>query len=232
MDTYLTSRRCALSRKSVAFFLLTASCSGTPERNVSGAGDGSEDGENGDPVVDAGVAAVDAGRPMRDASRLDAARPPAVLARECTPGRYEGEFNCVISGLLPWVGKIGFDLVEQEMNAGEFLTLTIVPGTRIMGSDDSLDGMFTADLEGDFDCRTGALTGRLANGVYLFGGFMEYQLEGPLQGTYRTDGGAPGFDGTMGKLTSPTFEAFGDLGPSAMCTWTATQVDKSLDAGP
>jgi hypothetical protein len=107
-----------------------------------------------------------------------------------------------------------------------------VPGTKIMGSDDSLSGMFTAELQGDFDCRTGELTGQISNGVYLFAGFMEYQLEGPLQGSYRTDGGLPGFDGTMGKLTSKDFEAFGELGPYAMCTWSASQVSSRVDAGP
>jgi len=219
----------------MALWLLLASCSETAPRGPGEESDDSDDSDNSqdsDAVIDARVEARDASQPLRDASRLDAGRPPLTPVRECLPGRYEGEFKCVISDFLPWEGKIGFDLVEESMHAGEFATLTIVAGTRIMGSDDSLQGMFSADLEGSFDCRTGALTGRLANGVYLFAGFMEYQLEGPLQGSYRADGGLPGFDGTMGKLTSKTFEALGELGPSAMCTWSANQTGKSADAGP
>jgi hypothetical protein len=140
----------------------------------------------------------------------------------------------VISGLLPWVGKISFALVEETSEAGEFTTLSIVPGTRIMGSDDSLSGMFTAQLEGNFDCSSGALKGRLTNGVYLFAGVMEYHLEGPLEGRYASDGGLPGFDGSLGKLTSSDFEALGEIGPSATCTWHASRtsdvVETSADA--
>lgn len=179
--------------------------------------------------VDARVLPVapDASRPTAqrvDAGRIDASRPvrPAP-PRECTPGQYVGEFSCVISGLLPWVGKISFALVEETTEAGEFTMLSIVPGTRIMGSDDSLSGMFSAELEGTFDCNSGALKGRLTNGLYLFAGVMEYHLEGPLEGRYASDGGLPGFDGSLGKLTSSDFEALGELGPSATCTWHASR---------
>jgi hypothetical protein len=174
---------------------------------------------------------TDAGR--ADAGRLDASkpvRPPP--PRECNPGQYTGDFSCVISGLLPWVGKLSFALVEQTSEAGEFTMLSIVPGTRIMGSDDSLQGMFTAELEGSFDCMSGELAGRLLNGVYLFAGVMEYHLEGPLAGRYASDGGQAGFDGSLGKLTSSDFEALGELGPSATCTWHALRTsDATGDAG-
>ncbi|MET0285230.1 MAG: hypothetical protein ABW352_12200 [Polyangiales bacterium] len=189
---------------------------------LAGCSDDAPAAETQDPVTveDAAAPTRDAARPMRDAAAPASPRIDAGRAPRCSPGRYEGEFRCVISSLLPWVGKISFELVEESTNEGEFSTLSIVPGTRIMGSDDSLQGMFSADLTGSFDCATSTLNGRIENGVYLFAGFMEYELEGPLQGRYGGDGGAPGFDGTM-SLTSPTFEAFGELGPSATCTWSA-----------
>lgn len=179
-------------------------------------------------VEDARPPVHDSGKPMRDAAQLDSGKRPAP-PRACTPGVYEGDFSCVISGLLPWAGKISFALVEEALGAGEFTSLRIVPGTRIMGGDDSLGGMLTADLEGSFDCASGQLTGRRANGIYLYGGVMEYRLEGPLMGTYLSDDGMPGFAGTMGKLTSKDFEILGELGPSAMCTWQAARVEG--DAG-
>lgn len=174
-------------------------------------------------VIDAGR---EAGRPMRDGGAMDGrtTRPPPQPAPNCMPGRYEGEFNCLISGLLPWFGKMQFSLVEKTMSGGEFTTLEIVPGTQIMGNDDSFQGMFTAELAGTFDCQTGVLTGALEDGTYLFGGFMEYQLEGPLEGSYQLgDAGGVGFDGEMGPLKSAMFDLYGPFAPTAMCTWSAAR---------
>jgi hypothetical protein len=209
--------------------LLLASCSEEPDR------DPHEEEEVVDDVrtLDA---SREAGRPARDAASapLDGrvSRPPPQRPQECMPGRYEGEFNCVISNFLPWQGKMSFSLVEQTRNGGEFTSLEIVPGTRISGSDDSFQGMFTAELAGTFDCETGALTGALEDGTYLVGGFMEYQLAGPLEGSYQLgDGGAPGFSGEMGPLTSATFDLYGPFAPMAMCTWQASRTGSAAGDG-
>lgn len=188
-----------------------------------------EDGKE----VDAGATPKDAGR-MRDASPLDASKPPRPVPQaQCTPGQYDGQFSCLISGLLPWAGKMSFALVEKAENSGEFTSLQIIPGTQISGNDDSFQGEFTATLEGDFDCRTGQLTGQLVDGNYVFGGFMNYQLHGPLEGSYLSDGGTPGFDGKMGPLKSSDFDLYGDFAPYADCTWSASRVGEvSGDAGP
>jgi hypothetical protein len=150
------------------------------------------------------------------------------------PGRYDGMFECLISGLLPWEGRMSFSLVAKVSGGGEFQSLEIVPGTRITGNDDSFNGMFEAELQGTFDCATGMLTGALTNGNYLFAGVMNYELEGDLEGSYQNelDGGVPGFQGTMGPLTSKTFEQVGPLGPSATCTWSARRTGEAEeDAG-
>lgn len=141
----------------------------------------------------------------------------------CSPGLYEGMFSCLISGLLPWQGKMSFALEEKTTVALEFPILEIVPGTQISGNDDSFQGMFMAELEGTFECQTGVLTGAMKNGKYLFGGFMEYQLQGKLAGNYVSDGGVRAFQGMMGPLTSKDFEILGPLGPSATCTWHAAR---------
>jgi hypothetical protein len=231
-----TPGACLLTRWSMLLAasscLLAVSCSDQEEPPPDDEDEGGEQAADDAGEVDAGR---DTGRPTRDAGRMDArVKPMPVADPQCTPGRYEGDFSCLISGFLPWNGKMSFSLVEESMNAGEFATLTIVPGTQISGSDDSFQGMFTATLAGSFDCRTGVLTGALEDGTYLIGGFMEYQLMGPLEGSYvHGDGGTAGFDGTMGPLTSANFEAFGDFGPSAMCTWKAerTGEDTGPDAG-
>lgn len=204
--------------------LLPSACAEDPRRP----GEETQDDETS---LDARVAEPgrDASRTVRDASLLDARRPVRpVPPAECSAGQYEGQFNCLISGLLPWVGKMSFALVEKAMGAGEFQTLQIVPGTRISGSDDSFQGEFTATLEGDFDCQTGELTGQLTDGLYVFGGTMEYQLAGPLEGSYLSDAGA-GFAGKMGPLKSANFDLFGELAPAAECTWNAARVGAARD---
>jgi hypothetical protein len=200
----------------LSFCLLLVSCASAP-------GEGREQEQAPiEGVDDAGANAVP---PVLDA---EPPAPPTVLpppqpSDDCRPGRYDGMFSCIISGLLPWEGKMSFTLVAKTTDALEFQILEIVPGTRISGNDDSFQGMFEAELEGTFDCATGILTGAMTNGTYLFAGFMEYHLEGDLEGSYLADGSAPRFAGTMGPLTSKNFELFGDLGPSATCTWNAAR---------
>jgi hypothetical protein len=211
----------------VALCLALAGCS-------SDAGGAEPEPQDDDEVVDARAAdkPKDAGDRTRDARPLDASKPRPIPQAQCSPGQYDGDFSCLISGLLPWAGKMSFALVEKSANSGEFTTLQIVPGTQISGNDDSFSGMFTATLEGEFDCQTGQLTGQLADGLYTFGGFMNYQLHGPLEGSYRADGGTPGFDGKMGPLKSTDFDLYGELAPYADCTWSAVRTgDASGDAG-
>jgi len=181
----------------------------------------------------------DAASSERDAGprllgRIDAGTKPAPAAeRDCTPGAYEGEFTCLISGLLPWGGRMSFSLVEESENAGEFLTLQIVPGTRLAGTDETFQGSFSADLKGSFDCRSGQLTGSLENGVYLIQGATPLSMTGKLSGVYQSDAGTPQFKGSMGPLESPDFALFGALAPSAMCDWTALRTGDApaADAG-
>jgi hypothetical protein len=175
---------------------------------------------------------ADAGRPRRDASEAgDAGRRPVPTSLECEPGRYEGTFLCAIV-VVPWSGKMQFDLVGNVMGAGEFRTLSVAAGTKINSDLDSMGGTFTGDLQAEFDCDTGQLEGELANGVYLLANIMPWRFNGPLQGTYRLDdAGVPGFDGTMGTLTTPDLWFYGPLGPSARCEWKVSRVGDVLDAG-
>jgi hypothetical protein len=148
-------------------------------------------------------------------------RPPALA---CMPGVYRGNFSCTVADLFPFSGSMNFTLVEEAEGAGEFTTLSVVAGTRIMGRDDSFEGMFDAELSGKFDCKTGLLAGAI-DGSYLSPrlGFP-LGLMGPLEGSYRVDAGA-GFDGTMGPLESPEVnELLGPFAPNASrCTWTAVR---------
>lgn len=178
---------------------------------------------------DASVRDAKAPPAMRDAGKLDAG---TARIAQCAPGHYEGKFDCAIAGLLPWTGRMAFDLVENSTGSGEFQTLSIAAGTEIVGDQDSMGGMFTGELQADFDCQTGELDGQLANGRYLFVGAMEYMFEGPLHGLYRSDGGTPGFDGTLGTLTTPNFEFAGPFAPTGDCTWSADLTDSAPDAGP
>lgn len=206
--------------------MLLASCSGDegsrqPDADV-------------EPELDARVPTepADAGRPGRDASVIrDAGRRPMTTPMECAPGRYEGTFLCAII-VVPWSGKMQFDLVENVMGAGEFTTLSVAAGTKISSDLDSMGGTFTGDLKAEFDCTTGKLEGELANGVYLLASIMPWRFNGPLEGTYRLDdAGVPGFDGTMGTLTTPDLWFYGPLGPSAMCEWHVSRVGEIPDAG-
>lgn len=211
-----------------AITVLLAGCSGNDE-SPEPMDRTSDDAKLTD--ADVGGARKDASARTRDAMAMDANRPRPATQASCTPGQYEGQFSCLISGLLPWVGKMSFALVEKTAGAGEFTTLQIVPGTRISGNDDSFQGEFTATLEGEFDCQTKQLAGRLVDGNYLLNGFMNFELNGPLEGTYASDGGAPGFGGKMGPLKSANFDLAGDLAPYADCTWNAARVSAAVDAG-
>ncbi|MET0283565.1 MAG: hypothetical protein ABW352_03825 [Polyangiales bacterium] len=214
--------RCAL-----ALSLLITSCSddNTPV----------EPEEVVDARLDSGAVTMpkDAGV-KRDAelTRVDSGRKPPTIPMQCEPGRYAGEFFCAISGIAPWFGKMEFDLVENVMGSGEFTTLSVAAGTQISSDLDSMGGTFSGDLVAEFDCRTGEIKGELANGIYLLVGVMPWRFNGPLQGSYGTDdAGLPAFEGKLGTLTTPDLWFYGPLGPSAMCDWHASRVDR-VDAGP
>jgi hypothetical protein len=58
-------------------------------------------------------------------------------------------------------------------------------------------------------------------------------MHGPLEGSYRADGGSPGFDGKMGPLKSTDFDLYGEFASYADCTWNAARIgDAVVDAGP
>jgi hypothetical protein len=214
------------------FCLLLASCSDDLSSPSAAPIDDANDA-SGATVADASDASVPDASPMigtvPDAS-TNSLSPPRTA--QCKPGRYEGMFNCSIGGLLPWTGSIAFELVKDEMGAGEFRTLSIAAGTKISSDQDSMGGTFSGQLAASFDCQTGLLSGDLVDGKYLFLGSVEYHFKGPLTGSYRMDGGAPGFDGKLGTLTSIDFEAVGAFSPTGDCTWSADLADDKPDAGP
>jgi hypothetical protein len=215
------------SCRAVVLALLLASCA--DEKPASEPEEGVEVG------LDARVEEPrDAGRPPREDTPVrDGGRRAVTIPMECEPGRYEGTFLCAIVAVVPWAGKMQFELVGNEMGSGEFRTLSVAAGTKISSDLDSMGGTFTGDLEAEFDCQTRQLRGELANGVYLLASLMPWRFNGPLQGTYRIDdAGVPGFDGTMGTLTTPDLWFYGPLGPSAMCEWQVSRVSDGLDAGP
>ncbi len=198
-----------------------------PHRGADAGGvDGSAPATPG--VMDGGSARKDAGRVDSEVPRRPV--PPA----QCMPGRYKGELNCVVSGVLPWTMTMAFDLVEKTRGAGEIILLQIVPGTEVSGGDDSFQSTYSAKLSGTFDCSTGVLTGALEDGRYLLGGLQEYHFEGPLEGHYNADdGGVPELEGQAGPLAVTTFDALGPLAPSGDCKWSAPRVgDVEADAGP
>jgi hypothetical protein len=186
------------------------------------------------PVVDASAIVRDAALVSVDSpiGLLDASVVTQRSAFDCTPGQYHGDFSCLIVGLVPWSGDMNLSLVALSDHADEFATLVVVPGTRIIGHDDSFDGTFDAELKGTFDCRTKLLTGSM-EGSYLTPNLgFPLSMTGDLRGTYGRDAGADGFDGTMGPLKTPDLDILGPLAPDATCTWKAVRVgDVARDAG-
>lgn len=186
---------------------------------------------------------ADAGRDggARDAGKsggslVDARRPTSSSRSDCTPGHYHGTFECLISGLLPWSGDMDFSLIESSEMQGEFAILEVVPGTRIMGTDNSFEGTFDAELMGKFDCATGVLTGSMEGKYFTPRLGFDLAMTGALGGNYLSDASVGGFTGDMGPLKSPDFDLLGPLAPDATCTWTADRVgepiyDPVYDAG-
>ncbi len=138
---------------------------------------------------------------------------------DCLPGTYAGQFTCDVSALLiikfPWSGSISLTLVGQESGGGEFPTLTIAPGAKIMGTD-SNGGTFTGDLTGALDCATRQLTGTMTNGVYQ-NKTLNLSFGGALSAGYDTTATPRAFvKGAMGPLKSPQLPTV-----VGTCTWTA-----------
>lgn len=153
--------------------------------------------------VDAG--SVDAQRAYPDRGpRPDVPDTPA-----CQAGRYVGTFNGdyrsqLITGIPIKVAATGtldgqpgleFELVAREEPCGpneEFCADFAIEGGKIRGNADWGLGALAAvpfeiDLEGELDCDTGVLRGRLENGRYNFNALIanfEVEFSGTADGTY------------------------------------------------
>jgi hypothetical protein len=157
--------------------------------------------------------------------------PPGVMF-ECEPGTYTGMFDTNVTndagGLLSllfsfkWSGTLSITLVGQVMqsSSGENFAapvLTIAAGAKLSGADD-MGGHFNADLTGQLDCPTKALTGTLSSGTYEYPGDAgSITMQGSLSGTYDGTGTTPAL--TMGVIdvSSPQYPQI-----SAGGTWSAT----------
>lgn len=166
--------------------------------------------------------------PMGVFTSSDASGLPTGVVFDCKPGTYGGMFSTMVTSdaggifsLLSfnWTGNLSIALQGMVMNngSGEIPepTLTIAPGAKLSGTD-AYGGVFSADLSGQLDCPSKALTATIANGSYTYNG-TSIAIGGTLSATYDGTVTPPAL--TMGEMSvdSSQLASLGSAG-----TWTAT----------
>jgi hypothetical protein len=151
---------------------------------------------------------------------------------DCKPGTYSGEFTTSVGtdagGLLAlfsafisfdWKGSLSVTLQGMVSgNSGGELpspTLTIAPGAKLSGMD-SMGGVFSADLSGQLDCPSKALTVTMTNGTYTYGGSTTIMMVGSMSATY--DGTTTPPTLSMGAISTSSPQV---MGIGANGSWSA-----------
>jgi hypothetical protein len=200
---------------------------GTPV--ATGSGDDGGDGQ----ASNVGFGSGDDGGSSTALFTGDASGGP-VGASNCQPGTYTGTFKTHVvndaGGLLglfsaffslDWDGSITVTLqgtaTTQQNGEFSYTTLTIAPGATMSGTD-TYGGHFSATLSGQLDCTTGAFTGTISNGSYVYQGDAgSVSMDGTFSATYSAGSPPSLANGQLG-VGSPQMPGTGASG-----TWSATK---------
>ena len=150
---------------------------------------------------------------------------------DCKPGTYSGPFATMVTsdagGLAALIsfnvdGNLSITLQGRVTNtgAGEIPepTLTIAPGAKLAGKDETFGGYFNADLIGQLDCPTKTLSVTLANGTYdYFGDAASLSMQGSMSAIYDGTTTTPTLSMGIMNISSSNLTSIGAAG-----TWSAT----------
>jgi hypothetical protein len=127
----------------------------------------------------------------------------------------------VTAGFFTLKGTLSITLVANQStpHAGEFNsgTLTVAPGARMSGADQTTGAMFTGDLSGQLDCGTGMFVGTISNGMWSFIAGVSVMLTGSLSATYDPNANPVALVNGSLDFASPQIQGAAGAG-----TWSAT----------